>query len=431
MLDPGLISTIASFLGLSADKLYSLSKSYLVRRNQQKRAAILAERIIEYRKIVSNGTHTDLLSRIYTNESFTKLGLSRYVLHLGCRELRTANIVGPPEYLKLELDLQENNVNCSVINEVPSNIKLDSKLAAEVMADIEFRNLKVWDQPIYRLKSINIKNSVLDVIFSIDSFMKFRLSWGALWDELIDGIIAEPNINKIFDSFSRYLPKRYRYLPDSKCFAEIDKRICASGIHATFAIKRPDPWDDYVIPIQRRSSHLSGGQGMLSIIPQAYHQPTIDPEGEKSFSHTFYREIYEELFGGSEAIKDTKRLRHDWYIELSEPIKWFMENRGGFRLICTGMGYNLVSGNYEVALICLIRDLSYWNRFSHLMLVNWESSDELCPLVSTKDAESIRQLLSRNDWDGTSFFSFSRALEYIMKSEHGNITDLISDWKLD
>jgi hypothetical protein len=46
-----------------------------------------------------------------------------------------------------------------------------------------------------------------------------------------------------------------------------------------------------------------------------------------SFAQTFYRELYEELFGGKEVTRKHKHLRYDWYMDVAEPVKWFRDNQ--------------------------------------------------------------------------------------------------------
>ena len=62
------------------------------------------------------------------------------------------------------------------------------------------------------------------------------------------------------------------------------------------------------------------------VIKQIFHQPIVDPQNELNFAQTFYREMYEELFGGAEAIKESRRLLHDWYMYASPPLNWLKRN---------------------------------------------------------------------------------------------------------
>jgi hypothetical protein len=77
---------------------------------------------------------------------------------------------------------------------------------------------------------------------------------------------------------------------------------------------------------------------------------------------------------------------------------------------------NLTNGNYEVALVCIVRDPTYWKRFSHLMISSWESPEWPEP-VSTKDKNVLHTLLIRPDWDGCSYFSFCNGLKYLSTIE--------------
>ncbi|MDA2919002.1 hypothetical protein MYX76_05830 [Desulfobacterota bacterium AH_259_B03_O07] len=171
---------------------------------------------------------------------------------------------------------------------------------------------------------------------------------------------------------NKYLPLRQKLLPDGSTLANLKTRMSAGGVNVLFAMARGEPYNDFVIPIQRQSRTVSDCQTMISVIPKALHQAMIDPLAEVKLSSTAYRELYDEHFGGIEIQRGARRLRHDWFFEESEPVKWFRYHQGAYKLECICFGLNLPMGNYEFGILLLVRYTSYWEAFSHLLLTNWE-----------------------------------------------------------
>jgi len=417
MFDPELISTIASLLGISVNQLVSSINTYYTKKRTERRGQLLAKIRNGVKKVVSHGLHSEALSLLYPDDDLKHLGLKRYLIEIDGKIYKTANMLGIENLLQIEVELNHKSEQHLLDQRENQEVELDQETVARVLADIKFRGLRIWDQPIYNLLDFTLQNKRLRARFSLISFMQYRLGLGAAWDELLAGIITSNfDIAKLIDRRTKLLPIREMLLTNAKKLSNFQSRICVGGVHTTFAIQRPDPWNDYVIPLQQRATQVSAGQGLMSVIPQAYHQSTVDPKNELSFTQTFYRELYEELFGGKEVTKKHKHLRYDWYMDVSEPVKWFRDNDGSYRIICTGFGINLTNGSYEVSLVCVVRDPNYWKKFSHLMISSWETSERPI-LVSTKDGNRLHTLLTMPDWDGCSYFSFCNGLKYLSKIE--------------
>ncbi len=257
----------------------------------------------------------------------------------------------------------------------------------------------------------------LIVKFSLDSFYNYRLGLGSLWGELMQGLVdTENDTDLLVRERKELLPRRTQLLRDAEDIANYQERMCAGGIHATVAILRPET-DDFVIPVQRRSLTVSGGQNLIGVIPQAFHQPMVSPRSELDFANTFYRELYEELLGGEDVVEKSQHLYHDWYAEESEAVQWFRDKNAYYSLLVTGFGLNLFSGNYEATLLCIIRDPAFWTNYRHLFVTNWEASIDIFPLISTREPDSIEAMLLRSDWVGSGLYSFAKGLKYLNQAE--------------
>jgi hypothetical protein len=78
----------------------------------------------------------------------------------------------------------------------------------------------------------------------------------------------------------------------------------------------------------------------------------------------------------------------------------------------TGFGISLLtgSGNYSVALV--IRDESFWEKYRHEMRTNWEASEKLSPVLSTRDP-GLGQKLKDRDWADYAFHSIIEGLMFL------------------
>jgi hypothetical protein len=278
MFDPGLISAIASLLGISVNQLAASIDTYYKSKKTKKRELLLAQTRNGAMKIVTHGLHTEALFLLYPDEDLENLGLKRYMIEVNDKIYRTANIIGFEELLQTKVELNPESERHLLDQEKNQKVELDSETVAKLLADIKFRGLKIWNQPIYNLLAFTLQDQKLSARFSLISFMQYRLGVAAAWDELLAGIITSNfDLVKLIDKRSKVLPIRETLLTNAEKLISFQSRTCVGGVHTTFAIQRPDPWNDFVIPLQLRDARVSAGQGLMSVIPQAYHQSTIDP----------------------------------------------------------------------------------------------------------------------------------------------------------
>jgi hypothetical protein len=181
-----------------------------------------------------------------------------------------------------------------------------------------------------------------------------------------------------------------------------------------FAMPRPKPYSDFIFPIQRRSAAVADGQGMLSIIPRGFHESLIDQQKDVAPSLSCYREIYEELFGGKEVEQHTERLRHDWFFG-ERQMRWFLDHKNSYELICTCFGIDAISGNYQFGTLLIIHDEEYWDTFGREMEANWEGKERTTKLISTKDKAALEKLVRQSNWTGEGLQTLHEALFYLKK----------------
>jgi hypothetical protein len=306
-IDIATVISVAKVLGVSADKLYGAATKVWKKREQDQLEARLAGRAQRIDELVQRGLHIEALATLYPDDAVVKAGLARYACSVDGRTIVTS-IVNEPGLLDLEidLDLDCSKEQCRLAPADPKERlqRLPFDAVAFILADIHARGLRVWDQPLYRLRALSVSNGVIEVEFGIERFATYRVGIGALDDELYQALVdTEGDLGRIAGEWKKYLPWRQQFLPNARSVAAYVDRLCVGGIHATVAIQRPAPWNDFVIPVQRRSRSLSEGHGLITPLPAAFHQPLIDPRAEMPFSCTVFREVFEELFGGDEAMR--------------------------------------------------------------------------------------------------------------------------------
>ncbi len=105
----------------------------------------------------------------------------------------------------------------------------------------------------------------------------------------------------------------------------------------------------------------------------------------------------EELFG-REDIDNTINVQH-----AADPMhparlpsapnpRWLLkENPGALRMECTGLGLNLVSGNYEFACLTVVDSEDFWERFGGQVEAGWEMHRRYAQ-YSSLDGESLTEL---------------------------------------
>jgi hypothetical protein len=80
-----------------------------------------------------------------------------------------------------------------------------------------------------------------------------------------------------------------------------------------------------------------------------------------------------------------------------------MEVPGRLRLECTGLGLNLVSGNFEFASLIVIDDEDFWPRYGGLVATGWESLSSR--QYSSPDSESLAGLVGEPAWSNEGLFA--------------------------
>jgi hypothetical protein len=92
-----------------------------------------------------------------------------------------------------------------------------------------------------------------------------------------------------------------------------------------------------------------------------------------------------------------------WLIDNANTDQWHMES--------TGFGFNLVSGNFEVASLILIQDEDWWAQFGGQVEANWESDG--LRRYSSRDHAGLTRLIHDPSWSNEGLFSFLQGMRRI------------------
>jgi hypothetical protein len=290
------------------------------------------------------------------------------------------------------------------------------KAAAVQVATAIASGAAIVNSPLYRLQETVIKPGRINLTFGLTDFVTYALTLDLLEHELADAISRDHPLTPA------NLPLRSRYLPTAESVVDVGNRLCAGGPLALFAAARPAKRGrdaDYVLLVQERSGRVLNSARRLAVIPKAFHQPLVDFNDDSRPSATLEREMEEELFGRADVDSTMGgQLRADplHLSRLSDPMRWLMEHAepDHWRMECTGFGFNLVSGNYEIASLIVVEDEEWWGEYGGHIEANWES-DRL-RRYSSRDAATIGTLVHDESWSNEGLFAFIQGLRRLSET---------------
>lgn len=324
----------------------------------------------------------------------------------------TTSIVALPEWLESAIPLGPATDRIEL-----SDVELDSlgriepdsgAHAVDRLAQAAMLGVRITNRPLYRLLDIDIQAGVISGRVGLAPFGVYALTMDLLERELAGALVGKQATGK------GDLPLRDRYLPDMSSVLDLQGRLCAGGVASLCAIARPaDAYrgSDYALLVQERSDQVLNAAGRLAVIPKGFHEPLRDVAGDVRIGATLHRELEEELFGRTEVDStagDNGIAAPMHPSRLSEPMRWLTAAPGRMRTECTGLGLNLVSGNYEFACLVVIDDEEFWPRYGGLLEANWESAG--LRIYSSLDDRLVAKLAADESWSNEGLFAFLQGL---------------------
>lgn len=251
------------------------------------------------------------------------------------------------------------------------------------------RNPWEWDTPTFRLTS---DDGYGNLTFGTTMFRRARFIDGLIQDELIWALIeTKGNVALLTSEREQYLPLRMRLLPDFAALVNLKDRLCIGGPVVMFAMRADD---HFIIPYVKRSDHTCDSRGLLSLIPQGFHQWHVRPQDEVSLFHTVVRETYEELFGGKdvEERKTPRLLQGNWTDHSG--IAPLIDERVAVDLL--GYNYSLLTGNCDFLVIAIAEDDNYLSAHKELLKKCWEHSE--IESFRTTELTAIAEIVRNPHW---------------------------------
>ncbi len=338
-------------------------------------------------------------------------GLHTYRVRCGGRAIQTS-ILTRDDWLDLGLTYDTGRDHITLTGaRVTSDITLDeiaADAAVDRLAEIVAMNSRLVNAPIYRLTSVGVTAGSMSGDASLTDFAGYAMTMDLIENELTDAIAAGTPTSP------GALILRDRYLPDVDAVTDLSRRLCVGGPPTLTAIarrgrsRRPS---DYMILVQERSGRVLNAAQRLAVIPKAFHGPLADYAEDAQISATIEREMEEELFGRADVDTTHADPRHADPMHpsrLSPPMRWLTDHPDSWRLECTGLGLNLVSGNYEFASLIVIDDEDWWDQFGGSIEANWES--DTLRRYSTLDRDLIESLVLDPAWSNEGLFALAQGL---------------------
>lgn len=281
------------------------------------------------------------------------------------------------------------------------------------LATVEITDTVLVNNPLYRLIQVDITPSQISATLGLTTFATYALSADLLEGELLDMLAGLSDVRQ-----GPRLPLRDHYLPSLASARSLDDRICAGGPACLVAIARAD---DFLLVIQERSRRVINVAGRLSVIPKAFHQP-VGEVHETALSESIERELEEELLGRQdleEVSAAGRRAAPRHHQTISEPMRWLLDRPEAYRLVCTGFGINMISGNYEFACAVIIGDLSWWDAYGDRVQANWEALRLRC--YSSRDTEGLAKLIADGRWSNEGLFALLEGLRCLSRHDPSRV----------
>ena len=373
----------------------------------------------------------EVLTAYYSDDSLDRGGLASYELEINERRVRLA-VATRPAWCGLCVPLgglgrSSPHEDCGLSTIVAADRPIDAfrSSALRFLCQIEAKGLEIYDSPIFRLRQLDLRRGCLSATFSTDSFLHYRLSAGLLADELTGALAHTRSIHDLLAAPDQHLPLRVQILPHGGALADLDNRVCSGGVLTLLAVARPKPHNDFVVLAQRRSAAVSDSPGLLSVIPKAFHQPSVLPHSqalasEVAPSATIYRELFEEVLGGREVELADRDLQPMWFVDQSKPLRWLRERPDSYEALCVGLGINLLSGNYEIGTLLVIHDPKFWCAFEQVLRPNWEVANLIrcstMPAASASPRRGLSGLIRATDeWTSEGLMVLVEGLAYLQR----------------
>ncbi len=401
------LAKAASILNIDVQEL----SAALVEARQQPEHGVQARRAP-----VPSGLKMQLLNSHYHSAGAVRRGpLTPYSVSVDGTTL-IAEVAIRRDWIDLCIPLGGEEEQCSYVETPPfkASGKAPVRHVAELLAALERKRPTLWDAPTFNLTDLRLTHGELEASFSLDSYIAFRLTFGLLNEE-IEQALEPSGITDSSQNAGASLPLRDLLLPDLDALIDFPGRPRPGGGGVLFCYTRPDSPNDFEFLIQRRSPAVGDNPERFCTVPHGFHQPFREPlmppppAAELRLSRTMHKQLYKELFGGTEAVRDPRWLVPEWIYAQSQPLEWLLKNRTNYAYECVAFGVNIIHGTYEFSTLLAIENPEFYAKFWREMQDCWERTN-IQPF-STHDPVQLTGMLKRFDWSSVSPFVLVEGLK--------------------
>ena len=220
MVDIGMIANVATVLGISIHQLWRATRQAAGRYGNRDAEARIANFLDASRRFMAEGHGTAFTKRYYGESVLDQAGLQRYGMEIS-GELVMTSLATARTWIGARVPLGSEHEDCSLVPAPPQAPRPTDREAAEILNDIQARNLKIWNSPIFRLLDLSLKKRDLAAKFCIDDFLRYRFTTGALHDELIQALQETGfNIEDVINRGADLLKLREKHLPPTRALTD-------------------------------------------------------------------------------------------------------------------------------------------------------------------------------------------------------------------
>lgn len=296
-----------------------------------------------------------------------------------------------------------------------------SMAGLKVKESLRRKGASLWNDPAYFLCDISGPPD-RRFVFGKAFYDDLRFSDAIIGDEANNAIRSVRNQSgddrrrRLVNERKTHFPIRSQHFPSIGTLVDVKRRRCMGGAMVLAAFARGEPHNDFAFAIHRRSRKVGQHPGHIALMPSGLHAHGImnPPDDiEVNLKWTALREIAEEMFGIKDVEHPQARFDFAYYLR-EEPMRFFRDHNGAFEIELVGMGIDATTGNYECAILVVVRDEYFWESNKPGGTAaggwKWEWEAEDVTFVSTKESKQLAELIENDLLNGAHRFALAEML---------------------
>ncbi len=213
----------------------------------------------------------------------------------------------------------------------------------------------VWDGTIFRLTNIQTSPNQVRLEFEEGQFLHSMMCHYILEHELV---VAQPRESA---SGNLQLKLREEVSGSVQAIESFCKRdiVCRAGVSNLILLRSEA---GHYLPVIQKRGAQSLARGLCPVSSGVF-DVTTKPKDDFDLKHKVLKEVYEELFGNPDVVKETKNFDSRFFYPqdgVSDLLK--LLEQGEAKLEVTGLCIDLIRMIPEITTVLVVRDVSYYKR---------------------------------------------------------------------